>query len=69
MNLLTSTTISPSQARGRFVLFQAFSGTVYAAMQFGEVIARKSLNANAFEVTILTMMMPLAGLTSIWWGE
>ncbi len=38
-------------------------------MQFGEVIARKSLGASPLMVTLITMTMPVAALTSIWWAK
>jgi len=52
----------------RFIVFQALNGSVYALIQLSSVIARKSLNASEFEVTILTIMMHLTAFTSIWWG-
>lgn len=38
-------------------------------VQFGEVIARKSLGASGLLVTLLTMSMPVAAITSLWWGR
>jgi len=43
-------------------------GTVTSVMQFGEVIARKSLHASGFALTLLEMSMPIAALTSLWWA-
>ncbi|NQU06190.1 MAG: MFS transporter [Calditrichaeota bacterium] len=42
---------------------------MFSMLMFGEVIARKSLGASEFTVTLLTMTMPVAALTSIWWGR
>jgi len=53
----------------RFLLATAFSGPVWAAVQFGEVIARKGLSATPLQITLLTMIMPLANLTAIWWSQ
>jgi len=38
-------------------------------IQFGEVIARKSLGASELAVTILTMTNPVASITALWWGR
>jgi hypothetical protein len=53
----------------RMLLYVSLSGMLYAVMQFGEVIARKSLGASELQVTLLTMVMPVTSLTSIWWGR
>jgi predicted MFS family arabinose efflux permease len=58
-----------SSVARRMLIFLALSGVVFSMMQFGEVIARKSLGASTFEVTLLTMVMPVTLLTSIWWGR
>lgn len=42
---------------------------MFAMLAFGEVIARKSLNASGLSITLLTMTMPVASLTSIWWAR
>ena len=55
------------QAR-RMLWHLSWGGAVFASLQFGEVIARKSLGASALQVTLLTMMMPIMNLTSIYWG-
>lgn len=47
----------------------AIRGIVFAVFQFGEVIARKSLGASDLMITILSMLMPITGFTSIWWGR
>ncbi len=38
-------------------------------MQFGAVIARKSLGASELSVTFITMALPVTSLTSIWWAR
>ncbi|MBZ0266129.1 MFS transporter [bacterium] len=65
----TENPLSLKTVQNRFLAYQMLSGTVFAATQFGEVIARKSLGASTFQVTLLTMMMPLAGVSSIWWAR
>lgn len=55
--------------RSRFLLAVALSGPVWAAVQFGEVVGRKALSASPLQITILTMLMPLANLTAIWWAR
>ncbi len=49
--------------------YGALGGVLYAAMQFAEVVARKSLGASELQVTLLTMIMPVVSLTSLWWGR
>ncbi len=53
----------------RYILFAIFTGTVFAVMQFGAVIARKSLGASELSVTFITMAMPVTSFTSIWWAR
>lgn len=61
--------LKDSTVARRMLAYVALSGVVFAMMQFGEVIARKSLGASEFQVTLLTMVMPVTLLTSIWWGR
>jgi len=53
----------------QYILYATFAGVVFAVMQFGEVIARKSLGASELSVTLITMTMPVSSLTSIWWAR
>ena len=53
----------------RYILYTSLTGTLFAAMQFGEVIARKSLGASGLHVTLITMAMPVMSFTSIWWAR
>lgn len=53
----------------QFVFAVALTGPVWAAVQFGEVIARKDLGASPIQITLLTMVMPIANLTAIWWSR
>ena len=63
-------TLLKSSAPARKILvYGALGGIVFSMMQFGEVIARKSLGASEFQVTLMTMAMPVTSLTSIWWGR
>ena len=63
-NLLRS-----SAAARKVLVYGALGGIVFSMMQFGEVIARKSLGASELQVTLMTMAMPVTSLTSIWWGR
>lgn len=60
--------IAPSAAR-RYVSFTALGGMVGSFLGFGEVIARKSLGASGFEITLLTMLAPIASLSTLWWAR
>lgn len=53
----------------KFIVAVALTGPVWAAVQFGEVIARKDLGASPIQITLLTMVMPVANLTAIWWSR
>ncbi len=53
----------------RFILYTVLGGATFGMLQFGEVIACKSLGAAPWALTILTMTMPIANFTSIWWGR
>lgn len=55
--------------RTRFMLALTLGGPTWAAFQFAEVIARKSLDASTLMVSLLTMAMPLANFTAIWWSR
>ncbi|MBT3231228.1 MAG: MFS transporter [Calditrichaeota bacterium] len=63
------TRLGRSSAARRYILYVSLSGAVFGIMQFGEVIARKSLGASPLMVTLITMTMPVAALTSIWWAK
>ncbi len=51
------------------MVYIAITGAVFAFLQFGEIIARKSLVASGFHITLLVMLMPIAALTSLWWAR
>lgn len=53
----------------KLYFFTAMFATVNSFMQFGEVVARKSLGASALQITLLTMIVPVASVTSIWSGR
>ena len=38
-------------------------------LQFGEIIARKSLGASGLFITLMVMAMPVTSITSIWWAR
>jgi len=56
-------------AARRYLVYAALGGIVGGMIQFGEVIARKSLGASELAVTLLTMTGPVASITAIWWGR
>ncbi len=58
-----------SSAARLMLTYGAFTGSIYTLSMFGEVIARKSLGASTLQVTLLSMVMPVTSLTSIWWGS
>jgi len=60
--------IAPSAAH-RYVSFAALGGMVGSFLGFGEVIARKSLGASGFAITMLTMLAPIASLSTLWWAR
>lgn len=62
------TRIAPSAA-GRYVSYAALGGAVGSFLGFSEVIARKSLYADGLEVTLLTMLAPIASLSTLWWAR
>jgi len=53
----------------KIFVYGSLAGLILAVLQFSEVIARKSLGASEFQVTLFTMVMPITSLTSIWWGR
>ena len=67
-NLARLTNWKPSVPQ-RYIAFVSMNGVLFAVLNFGEVIARKSLGASGLEVTFLSMTMPVASLTSIWWAR
>lgn len=66
---LTLTPAARGPIKVRFSSAVALSGPVWAAIQFGEVIARKSLGASAIAITLITMLNPLVNFTAIWWSR
>ncbi len=53
----------------RYVVYVALVGAMMAMVQFGVIIARKSLGASELLVTFLAMATPVANLTSLWWAR
>jgi len=53
----------------RFIWAMILQGPLFAALQFGEVVARKSFQASALSITVLTMTMPIVSLSALWWGQ
>jgi len=44
-------------------------GAVGSFLGFGEVIARKSLYSSGLAITMLTMLAPIASLSTLWWAR
>jgi len=65
----TSLKATQNPVVSRYILALVLQGPLFAALQFGEVIARKSFNASSLTVTVLTMTMPVVSLSAIWWGQ
>ncbi|GBE30612.1 MAG TPA: MFS transporter [Bacteroidetes bacterium] len=55
--------------RNRFILAVTLAGPTMAVIRFGEVIARKSLDADPLMITLLTMVMPVSSLAALWVGQ
>ena len=53
----------------RYLTYMALMGSITAISQFGVVIARKSLGADEFTVTLIAMAAPTASITSLWWAK
>ncbi len=52
------------------LLFAAlFNGVVQSLAQTQDIIARKALHAQDWQLMVMTMIWPLANLLSIWWGR
>ncbi len=51
------------------MLATSLAGPTMAIIRFGEVIARKSLEADPLMVTLITMVMPVASLAALWTGQ
>jgi Major Facilitator Superfamily len=61
---------SPSdKLKLRFMLAISLAGPTMAIIRFGEVIARKSLDADPLMITLITMVMPIASLAALWTGQ
>ncbi len=56
-------------ATHRYVSFAAMGGAVGSFLGFGEVIARKSLHSSGLAITMLTMLAPIASLSTLWWAR
>lgn len=53
----------------RYVSYAAMGGAVGSFLGFGEVIARKSLHSSGLAITMLTMLAPIASLSTLWWAR
>ena len=46
-----------------------FNGAILSAFLTQDIIAKKALAAQDFQITLLVMLWPLSNLFSIWWGK
>jgi MFS family permease len=47
----------------------AFNGIIMSMGQTQDIIARKALNAAAWQLTVMAMIWPISNFMSIWWGR
>lgn len=54
----------------RLLLISAlFNGVVMSLNQTQDIIARKALHAEVWQLTVMTMIWPISNFFSIWWGR
>ncbi|MBP7310505.1 MAG: MFS transporter [Candidatus Cloacimonetes bacterium] len=63
--------LSPMERRSvELLLFAAlFNGVVQSLAQTQDIIARKALHAQDWQLMVMTMIWPISNLFSIWWGR
>jgi hypothetical protein len=58
------------QQTARLLLFSAlFNGIVMSLNQTQDIIARKALHAEVWQLTVMAMIWPVSNFMSIWWGR
>lgn len=68
--MLKISNLNPSERRSvQLLLFASlFNGVIQSLSQTQDIIARKALHALDWQLMLMTMIWPVANLTSIWWG-
>jgi len=63
--------LSPSEKQSTILLLIAalFNGVVQSLNQTQDIIARKALHAQDWQLMLMTMIGPISNLLSIWWGR
>ncbi|MDY0151958.1 MAG: MFS transporter [Candidatus Cloacimonas sp.] len=63
--------LSPSEKRSTILLLAAalFNGAVQSLGQTQDIIARKALHAQDWQLMLMTMIWPISNFLSIWWGR
>jgi MFS family permease len=63
--------LSPIEKNSTYLLFVAalFNGVVQSLNQTQDIIARKALHAQDWQLMLMTMIWPISNFLSIWWGR
>lgn len=63
--------LSPSEKHSTYLLLIAalFNGVVQSLNQTQDIIARKALHAQDWQLMLMTMIWPISNFLSIWWGR
>ncbi|MDD2229416.1 MAG: MFS transporter [Candidatus Cloacimonetes bacterium] len=63
--------LSPSEKHSTILLLVAalFNGVVQSLGQTQDIIARKALHAQDWQLMLMTMIWPVSNFLSIWWGR
>ncbi len=63
--------LSPSEKHSTYLLLLAaiFNGVVQSLNQTQDIIARKALHAQDWQLMAMTMIWPISNFLSIWWGR
>jgi len=63
--------LSPIERQSTLLLLLAalFNGVVQSLNQTQDIIARKALHAQDWQLMLMTMIWPISNLLSIWWGR
>ena len=63
--------LSPSEKHSTYLLLIAamFNGVVQSLNQTQDIIARKALHAQDWQLMAMTMIWPISNFLSIWWGR
>jgi MFS family permease len=63
--------LSPTEKQSTYLLLIAalFNGVVQSLGQTQDIIARKALHAQDWQLMLMTMIWPVSNFLSIWWGR